>query len=121
MWSRRVIASVASEHYNERQAGRRGGRRGATRTPTQGPRLKGAARCRPSFYFGIGPKEVHRILSKPTPEPVLANTRKTIARGILLLSSIPVRQESWLCRNSPNKDGRGSTTWLKATGSVPMP
>src|SRR5208337_103354 len=47
MWSRRVIASVASEHYDERQAGRRGGRRGSTRTPAQGPGLKGAARCRP--------------------------------------------------------------------------
>ena len=49
--------------YDERWPGRRIGLRGdTTRAPTQGPRPKGAARCRPVFPFGIGTKAVNRAI-----------------------------------------------------------
>src|SRR5271157_893968 len=52
-------------------------------------RTEGGRTMPPRPRLGIGPNEVHRILSKPTPEPVFASTRKPISRGILLLSSPP--------------------------------
>src|SRR5271157_415989 len=50
-----MIASVALEHYDERQAGRRGARRGDTRTPTQGPGLRGAHDAALSSVLGLDP------------------------------------------------------------------